>query len=105
METDNNFGFWSKALCNSNLLLANCSYVFECEWITRQATQAKDIAFYINGIALGCIICADDQDDAVVSYNIKKAMKAWYGMQHILSAHGADPCTILGLLLSCSGSG
>ena len=40
---------------------------------------------------LGCIISADDQDDAAGSYNIKKATKAWYGMQHVLSADSADP--------------
>ena len=77
--------------------------VLECEQITRQAAQANDIVFYINGIALdnvtefkylGRIISADDRDDAVVSYNIKKATKAWYGMQHILSANGADPHTM-----------
>ena len=61
------------------------------------------IVFYINGIALdnvtefkylGCIISADDRDDAAVSYNIKKETKAWYGMQRILSADGADPHTM-----------
>ena len=53
------------------------AHVFKChEWITRQAAQANDIVFYINGIALdnvtefkylGHIISADDQDDAVVA--------------------------------------
>ena len=79
------------------------AHVFECEQVTRQATQAKDIVFYINGIALdnetefkylGHIISADDWDDAAVLYKIKKAMKAWYGMQHILSANSADPHTM-----------
>ena len=79
------------------------AHVLECERITRQSTQANDIVFYINGIALdnvtefkylGHIISADDQDDAAVSYNIKKATKAWYGVQHILSADGADPHTM-----------
>ena len=37
---------------------------------------------------------SDDRDDAAVLYNIKKATKAWYGMQCILSAHGADPRTM-----------
>ena len=77
--------------------------VFEHEQITRQAAQAKDIVFYINGIALdnvtefkylGHNISADDWDDAAVSYNVKKATKAWYGMQCILSANGADPHTM-----------
>ena len=79
------------------------THVLECERITRQAAQANNIVFYINGIALdnvteckylGCIISADDWDDAAVSYNIKKAMKAWFGMQRILSANGADPHTM-----------
>ena len=43
---------------------------------------------------LGHIISADDWDDKAVSYNIKKVTKAWYGLQHILSASGADPCTM-----------
>ena len=93
---------WSKhfatATCRSQT-----ARVLERKRITRQAAQANDIVFYINGIALdnvtefkylGRIISADDRDDAAVSYNIKKAMKAWYGMQRILSADGADPRTM-----------
>ena len=77
--------------------------VFESEQITRQAAQGKDIVFYINGTTLdnvtefkylGHIISADDWDNAAVSYNIKKVMKAWYGMQHSLSCDSADPHTM-----------
>ena len=89
---------FATATCHSQT-----THVFKCEQITRQAAQANNIVFYINGIALdnvtefkylGHIIRADDQDDAAVSCNIKKVMKTWYGMQCILSANGADPHTM-----------
>ena len=43
---------------------------------------------------LGRILSADDRDEAAVSYNIKKASNAWFGMYRILSADGADALTM-----------
>ena len=65
--------------------------------------MANSIIFYIDGIPienvsefkyLGRILSADDRDDAAVSYNIKKASQAWFGMYHILLHKTSNPCTM-----------
>ena len=69
------------------------------ERVARQAVEAKNVVFYVDGVTiktvsefkyLGRIMSADDRDDAAVSYNIKKASQAWFGMYRILSRDGAD---------------
>jgi hypothetical protein len=73
--------------------------VMEHERVARQAMKANNIVFYVDNDAietvseykyLGRILSADDKDDAAVSYNIKKASNAWFGMYRILSADGAN---------------
>jgi len=77
--------------------------VRERERVRLQVAQAKSIVFYVNGVAidtvtefkyLGHILSADDRDDATVSYNIKRASDAWFGMYRILSRDGANPKTM-----------
>jgi DNA-directed RNA polymerase subunit RPC12/RpoP len=74
--------------------------VQEKERIDRQANMARNVVFYVDGTPidnvteykyLGRIMSADDQDTAAVSFNIKKASKAWFQMYHILSRQTADP--------------
>jgi hypothetical protein len=75
----------------------------EREWVARQALEANDIVFNVDNVSiktvseykyLGHILSADDRDEAAVSYNIKKASNAWFGMYRILSADGADALTM-----------
>lgn len=75
----------------------------ERDRVSRQATMANSIVFYVNGIAiqtvseykyLGRILSADDRDDAAVSFNIKNANKAWFGMYRILSRQSSDSHTM-----------
>ena len=77
--------------------------VMERERVARQALEANDIVFYVDNVSietvseykyLGRILSADDRDEAAVSYNIKKASNAWFGMYRILSADGADALTM-----------
>ena len=58
---------------------------------TRRQSQGQYIHTYISILLdLGRILSADHKDDAAVSYNIKKASNAWFGMYRILSADGAN---------------
>lgn len=75
----------------------------ERERVARQALEANDIVFNVDNVSietvseykyLGRILSADDRDEAAVSYNIKKASNAWFGMYRILSADGADALTM-----------
>jgi hypothetical protein len=62
--------------------------------------MVHNVVFYVDGTPidnvteykyLGRIMSADDQDTAAVSFNIKKASKAWFQMYRVLSRQTADP--------------
>ncbi len=90
---------WERNISQQKLVELKLPRVMERERVARQALKANNIVFYVHNDAnetvseykyLGCILSADDKDDAAVSYNIKKASNAWFGMYRILSADGAN---------------
>jgi len=77
--------------------------ILEREQLGRQAMEACKLVFYVDEVPidtvtefkyLGRILSADDRDDATVSFNIKKANQAWWGMYPILRRDGANAHTM-----------
>jgi hypothetical protein len=63
--------------------------IAEQERLTRQAIEATNLVFYVGNVPLknvteykylGCVLSADDSDQATVSLTISNASKAWFGM-------------------------
>jgi len=71
---------------------------------TNQHTHATNLVFYVDEVPidtvtkfkyLGCSLSADDRDDdATVSFNIKRANQAWWSMYPILRHDGASSHTM-----------
>jgi hypothetical protein len=88
---------------------AQAAHFLDRDRLARQAMEATNLVFYIGDVPLenvteykylGCLLSADDTDNATVSLNISKATQTWFHMYRILSSDGNDSMTMACLYLA-----